>query len=292
MAMQKRGGLGKGLEALFIDNETAKAETASMLRISEVEPNREQPRADFDEDSLAELSESIRLHGVLTPILVRPLPGGRYQIIAGERRWRAARMAGLSQIPAVVREADDRQTMELALVENLQRDDLNPMEEALGYQMLSEQYGLTQEEIADRVGRSRPAVTNAMRLLSLPGQVTDMVRKGELSAGQARAILALPEAVREETAARAVREGLTVRQLERLSEKPSSAENRKKKAVKVGGDNFYREMEVALRQELHRGVAVRAQGDKGSITIDFYSREELADIAARLTKHQSLKKGE
>ncbi len=287
MAMQKKGGLGKGLEALFIDNHTDDREAATLLRISEIEPNKGQPRTNFDDAALIELCDSIREYGVLSPILVRPLPGGRYQIVAGERRWRAARMAGLAEIPVVVRQTTDLETMELALVENLQREDLNPMEEALGYKMLTEQYGLTQEQIAARVGRSRPAVTNAMRLLTLPDQISAMVRKGELSTGQARSLLSLPEAMREEMASRAVREGLTVRQLERLCNKPSSQEKPKKKNPGMGGgDNFYREMELALREELGRGVTVKADGDKGSITIDFYSKEELSDIAAHLTKQK------
>ena len=178
----RKGGLGKGLEALFVENETREI-APSTLKIGEIEPNRNQPRHDFDENALAELADSIREHGVLQPLLVRPLPGGTYQIVAGERRWRASRMAGLTELPVIIRDLDDVATMEVALIENLQRSDLNPMEEAMGYQELMQQHGYTQEQVAKRVGKSRPTVANALRLLALPEETARLVRDGKLSSG-------------------------------------------------------------------------------------------------------------
>ena len=185
-----KGGLGKGLEALFADNSTDSG-AVSSLAVSEIEPNRGQPRRHFDEAALAELADSIRQYGVLQPLVVRPMESGGYQLVAGERRWRAARMAGLSQVPVVIRELSDSETMELALIENLQREDLNPIEEAAGYRELMETFGLTQEQVSERVGKSRPVITNAMRLLGLPDAVRALVSQGELSAGHARALLGL-----------------------------------------------------------------------------------------------------
>ena len=175
----KKGGLGKGLDAIFAENTTESGSGAVELKISELEPNREQPRREFDEKAMAELADSIAQHGLLQPLLVRPLFGGGYQIVAGERRWRAARMAGLSEVPAVVREMSDHEVMELALIENLQREDLTPLEEANGYQTLLDKYGMTQEEVAKTVGKSRPAVANALRLLHLPEAIREMVERGE-----------------------------------------------------------------------------------------------------------------
>ena len=189
----RKGGLGKGLEALFVENETDEI-TPSTLKIGEIEPNRGQPRHDFDETALAELADSIREHGVLQPLLVRPMPNGKYQIVAGERRWRASRMAGLTELPVIIRDLDEAAAMEVALIENLQRSDLNPMEEAMGYQELMQQHGYTQEQVAKRVGKSRPAVANALRLLALPEETARLVRDGKLSSGHARALLGLPEA--------------------------------------------------------------------------------------------------
>ena len=208
----KKGGLGRGLDAIFAENTQESGSGAVMLRISELEPNREQPRKDFDEKAMAELADSISQHGVLQPLLVRPIFGGGYQIVAGERRWRAARMAGLSEVPAMVREMNDGEVMELALIENLQREDLTPLEEARGYQTLLEKYELTQEEVAKTVGKSRPAVTNAMRLLGLPQEIQDMVERGELSAGHGRALLAFAdEELMVAVARKAAAEGLQSR---------------------------------------------------------------------------------
>ena len=217
MAAQK--GLGKGLGALFEDyaEETREKSPYQLLPIHKVEPNRNQPRQDFDEEELAALAESISVHGIIQPLTVRELQSGYYQIIAGERRWRAARIAGLSEVPAVIMEADDKKVMELALIENLQRQDLNPVEEALGYQSLMADFGLTQEETAQRVGKSRPAVANALRLLSLCPDVLEMLRSGALSAGHARAVLQLKtEKQQKDAAQKIVALGLSVRQSELL----------------------------------------------------------------------------
>ena len=189
----KKGGLGKGLDAIFAENDTEDRNSAVAIRLNEIEPNRAQPRKDFNDKALAELADSIAQHGVLQPLLVRPIPGGGYQIVAGERRWRAARMAGLSELPAVIRDLSDAEMMELALIENLQREDLTPIEEARGYKALIDEYGLTQDEIAKTVGKSRPAITNALRLLHLPQEALDLLAAGKISAGHARALLMFPD---------------------------------------------------------------------------------------------------
>ena len=210
-----KGGLGKGLEALFKEN-TADEGQIVTLHLSEIEPNRDQPRKQFDENALSELSASIAQHGILQPLLVRPLAIGGYQLVAGERRWRAARMAGLTEAPVVIREMTDQEAAELAMIENLQREDLNPMEEARGYQSLMTSYGLTQEETARVVNKSRPAVANALRLLNLPEPVADMVLAGRLSAGHARALLAFPTPEeQQEMALKAEEQSLSVRELEK-----------------------------------------------------------------------------
>ena len=219
MAGKKKGGLGKGLYAIFAENDMEDANATVTLKISEIEPNRAQPRKDFNDEALAELADSIAQHGVLQPLLVRPLLGGGYQIVAGERRWRAARMAGVSEVPVVIREMSDHEVMELALIENLQREDLTPLEEAQGYQSLIDQYGMTQEETAKRVGKSRPAVANAMRLLHLCEPVRAMVEDGRLSGGHARALLPLPAKQQETAAAAVLKSDLSVRQTELLAKK-------------------------------------------------------------------------
>ena len=214
--MAKQRGLGKGLEALFADNNTDETQGAVTLKIGEIEPNREQPRKRFEEEALTQLAESIRTHGVIQPLLVRPLAGGGYQLVAGERRWRAARMAGLTEVPVVVKDLSEQETMEIALIENLQREDLNPIEEALGYQELMDAYGFTQEQVAKRVGKSRSAVANALRLIGLPEEIRPLLENGSLSAGHARALLALEDkAQMVETANLAVDKGLSVRELEK-----------------------------------------------------------------------------
>ncbi|WP_423241254.1 ParB/RepB/Spo0J family partition protein [Provencibacterium massiliense] len=272
------------MDALFADNSTGSS--AAALPINEIEPNRDQPRKQFDEESLAELADSIREHGVLQPLLVRPLPSGRYQLIAGERRWRASRMAGLSEVPVVVREMTDLEAMELALIENLQREDLNPIEEALGYRQLMESYGMTQEKVASSVGKSRPAVANALRLLNLPDPVLDLVRRGQVSAGHARALLALEDSgLIEENVQKVLADRITVRELEQLAKKCKRQKTSpKKKEPAFGEESFYRELELALRQELGRKVTIRhTAGEHGSIELDFLSQQDLCDIAERLS---------
>ena len=240
----KKSGLGKGLEALFAENAVEEQGKAITLRLLEIEPNRDQPRKQFDEEALSELSASIAQHGILQPLLVRPLPGGGYQLVAGERRWRAARMAGLEEVPAVIRELTDREAAELAMIENLQREDLNPMEEAKGYQTLMETYGMTQEEAARAVNKSRPAVANALRLLQLPDEVAEMVAEGRLSAGHARALLSFSEEERLPAAQEAAEKGLTVRELERRA-KAARAPKKNSPATAFSRDSFYHEVELA-----------------------------------------------
>ena len=287
--MAKPKGLGKGLDALFVDSQ-APDRGVSAIKLSSIEPNREQPRTKFDPAALQELADSIREHGVLQPLLVRPLENGMYQIVAGERRWRASRMAGLSEVPAVVREMQDSEALELALIENLQREDLNPVELALGYQTLMREHGLTQEEVARRMGKSRPAIANTLRILGLPPQVQERVREGKLSMGQAKALLALEDtALQMELAERAAGgAAVTVREIERLAQQRKAQENTPedvppaKQQQPAWGENFYKEMEIALSVELGRKVQVHQQGKKGTLTIEFYNKEELADLAQRL----------
>lgn len=278
----RKGGLGKGLEALFVENETREI-APSTLKIGEIEPNRNQPRHDFDENALAELADSIREHGVLQPLLVRPLPGGTYQIVAGERRWRASRMAGLTELPVIIRDLDDVATMEVALIENLQRSDLNPMEEAMGYQELMQQHGYTQEQVAKRVGKSRsgsgqcPAPAGPARgnCPAGPG------RKAQF--GHARALLGLPEAeMIPALAERICQEGLSVRETERLvagckvtGTAPKTAASRSE----WGEDSFWKEAELALAESLHRKVKIKVGRDgKGTLTVDFFSQEDLTEL--------------
>lgn len=290
MAKAKRGGLGKGLDALFVDNETTDAGT-STLRISEIEPNRDQPRKHFDEKALAELADSIREHGVIQPLLVRPLEDGSYQLVAGERRWRASRMAGLSEVPVVIQELDDEQVMAIALIENLQREDLNPIEEALGFRNLMETYGMTQEQVAKKLGKSRPAIANALRLLSLPQEVLPMVEAGEISAGHARALLALGEQEEMLRVAKLIGEGkLSVRDVEQMSQKAKKAHTKEKphsgQEEGFWGENFLKEMELALEGELGRKIKISGnpKTNVGTVEIPFYNKEELADIASRLAR--------
>ena len=277
----KKGGLGRGLDLLFADNGAEGEQNVVMLPIGEVEPNREQPRRDFDQETLLQLADSIREHGVLQPILARPLPGGNYQIIAGERRWRASRIAGLGEIPVIVKELTDGEAMELALIENLQREDLNPVEEALGYQKLMDQYGNTQEEVAKRVGKSRPAVANTLRLLQLPDQVLNYVKNGELSAGHARALLSV-ESDREtvDLARELIRTGATVRQAEKLVKKRSQSPQEKTVDFL---HSYYAEVELALTEALGRKVNVTAKRNKGTLQIEFYDEADLGALAKRLS---------
>ena len=214
----KRGGLGKGLDALFMENDAEDSAGTVTLKISEIEPNRSQPRHDFNEESLRELADSIAAHGVLQPLLVRPLPEGGYQLVAGERRWRASRMAGLFEVPVIIRELSDSETMQISMIENLQRENLNPVEEALGYKTLIDEYGFTQDELSKTVGKSRPVITNALRLLKLSQEILDMLRNGEITTGHARALLSIDNADEQLRIAQLiVKNDLTVRDIERIA---------------------------------------------------------------------------
>lgn len=284
--MAKKGGLGKGLDALFLDNDTNSSGTLMRLRLSQVEPNKAQPRRQFDEAALAELADSIREHGVLQPIAVRPLPDGSYQIIAGERRWRASRLAGLTEIPAVIVDAGEQQVMELALIENLQREDLSPLEEAEGYRTLIERYGLTQEQTASRVGKSRPVVANALRLLELPAPALEKLKAGEITAGHARVLAGVPDGEMLSTLLeRTVKEGLSVRALEKLSraQKPGKPREKKGKAAPAWGDPYCREAEISLTEQLSAKVLIKQNGEGGTLSIEFYSREQLQELVKKLS---------
>ena len=284
MASQK--GLGKGLGALLgdFDEEVSGNTPYQVLPIYKVEPNPNQPRQDFDEVELQSLSDSIAEHGVVQPLTVRQLDSGYYQIIAGERRWRAARMAGLSEIPAVIIEADDKKTMELALIENLQRQDLNPVEEALGYRSLMDDYGLSQEETAARVGKSRPAVANALRLLSLNPEVLLMVRKGTLSAGHARAVLSLKsEKLQLEAANKIVNLALSVRQAETLCKNMAKEPVHTQQPLTLAV-NYVAECEKALSKQLGRGVKIINGKRKGKFELEFYGQEDLQVLLDALMK--------
>ena len=281
MASKKPSGLGRGLGALLGDDVLKTETTGSLsLPISQVESCSSQPRKHFDEASLAELAASIQEHGIIQPLTVRKLASGYYQIIAGERRWRAARLAGLSEVPVIVIEADDRKAAELAMIENLQREDLNPMEEAAGFQSLIETYHMTQEEAATRVGKSRSAVTNALRLLSLTPSVRKLVEEGKLSAGHARALLPLSPAVQESAAAAVVSGGLSVRQTEALA-KRLSAEKKPEKPALTGVD-YTAEAQKDLSSKLGRGVKIVNGRKKGRIELEYYGLDDLNDLLEAL----------
>ena len=286
MASQK--GLGRGLGALLgdFDQDAAEDSAYKLLPLHRVEPNPDQPRQDFDEEELAALAESIRVHGVLQPLTVREAGGGYYQIIAGERRWRASRMAGLTDVPAIVIEADDRKAKELALIENLQRQDLNSVEEALGYQSLMNEFGLTQEEAAQRVGKSRPAVANALRLLTLDEKVLDMLRAGELTAGHAKAILMLKSEKKQLEAAQKIANlGLSVRQAELLCKNMSKEQPEKKEPAAFQVD-YVRECEKSLSKHLGRGVRIVNGKRKGRFELEFYGQDDLQTLLDALMKIQ------
>ncbi|MCL2445727.1 MAG: ParB/RepB/Spo0J family partition protein [Oscillospiraceae bacterium] len=294
MPTAKKSALGRGLDSLFEENGGLDEQTAALsqvkLRVMDLEPNREQPRQLFNEESLTELSRSIAEHGVLQPILVRPQPSGAYQIIAGERRWRAARAAGLAEVPVVIRDFTDEEAMAAALIENLQREDLNPMEEAAGYQQLMDAFDLTQEEVSRRLGKSRSAVGNALRLLNLPDGAMELVREGKLSAGHARALLALDylHSSAERIAEEVVAGELSVRETERLVKR----ENAVQAPPDVSADflyeprraSFYDEVQLSLEQCMGRRVKVETRGknENGTLVIDFHNQEDLQRIAKLL----------
>ena len=279
----KKGGLGRGLDSLFDEN-AADAGGAVSININDIEPNRGQPRKDFDEKALSELADSIAQHGLIQPIVVKPTVDGRYSIIAGERRWRACRQAGLNEVPVIIKDADEQTLMEIALIENLQREDLNAVEEALGYRSLIDGYGLTQDEVAKRMGKSRSAVTNALRLLSLNDTELEALRRGTITAGHARALLSCED---EETRGKmllAAADGASVRELEKMSAAAKKAKP-VKTAEKQQKPTFYSEVELSLKNELHRKVSITSNGKgRGAITIEFLSDDELSDFARRLAE--------
>lgn len=279
---KKFGGLGKGLDTIFAENETEDSNSSVMVKISEIEPNRSQPRKDFDENSLSDLAQSISQHGLLQPLLVRPLPIGGYQIVAGERRYRACRMAGLTEVPVTIRELSDTETMELALIENLQREDLSPIEEALGYKALIDEHGFSQEEVATSVGKSRPVIANSLRILKLPDSVLEYVKQDKISAGHARALLMLDnEEDMLELAQLIYKKDLSVRQAEKLAKKKPEVEEDTQPERKP---SFYSMVELALNESLGRKIKVNKNKGKqgGVLQIEFYSDEELTELSNKL----------
>lgn len=291
MATKKPAGLGRGLGALMGDDALKTESTGSLfLPLSQVESCSSQPRKSFDESALSDLADSIRQHGIIQPLTVRKLASGYYQIIAGERRWRAARLAELTEVPVVVIEADDRKAAELAMIENLQREDLNPMEEAGGFQALIELYHMTQEEAAARVGKSRSTVTNALRLLSLAPQVRQLVEDGKLSAGHARALIPLPAALQESAAHSVVSGGLSVRQTEALA-KQLSADRQSKGKPPLSGPNYALEAQKELSYVLGRGVKIVSGKKKGRIELEYYGVDDLNALLEALAVLRLKKSG-
>ncbi|HIW55220.1 MAG TPA: ParB/RepB/Spo0J family partition protein [Candidatus Ruthenibacterium merdigallinarum] len=284
----KKGGLGQGLGSLFAqaDSQLDEEESGALtLRLAEVSPDKNQPRRTFDETALGELASSILEHGVLQPIVVRPAAAGGYTIVAGERRWRAARIAGLSEIPAIVRNMTDEQAMEIALIENLQREDLDPVEEAMGYRQLMDRCGYTQEQAAARLGRSRSAVANSLRLLHLPQKALELLRSGAISAGHAKAILSLEGRDAQDEAAQLIADkGLSVREAEALCKRMSRKPPRKKELLRPA---LPTEVELSLAERLGTEVKVRYQDGRGSLQIHFYSDDQLRAFANLLGEYQT-----
>lgn len=281
MQKQKKKALGRGLDAILVDaniSDIAETGGVTMVRISDVEPNAAQPRKVFDSEELEALSESISLYGMIQPITVRMI-GGMYQIVTGERRWRAARMAGLSEVPVIVISADDKKVAELALVENIQRSDLNPIEEALGFAALIEEHGLTQEEAAKRIGKSRSAVTNALRLLNLPESVRKMIESGDLSAGHAKVLLAIPDAdTLEKAAVQVVSRDLSVRDTEKLVKKLEEAAAEEEEEKVVRDVDHTRALEVRVQKALGRTIKINEKGKNHAITIGYSDNEDLEKL--------------
>ena len=272
----KKRGLGKGLDAIFAENTDETTEGAVSVKISEIEPNRDQPRKEFDSEALSELADSISQHGVLQPLLLRPLLTGGYRIVAGERRWRAARMAGLTEVPAIIREMSDAEEMLFALIENLQREDLTPLEEARGYRTLIEAQDFTQEEVSKAVGKSRPAITNALRLINLPEDIQGMLERGEITAGHARTLLSFKSQEDMRLGAQKAKDGASVRELEalakRLNEKKESLPKTPRK------NQYFEEAQLAVGEYLNRRVKVAGSKKKGTLQIEFYGEEDLQNL--------------
>lgn len=282
---KKTGGLGRGLDSLFADNSVDELNpSVNKLRIMEIEPNRDQPRKDFDEKSLSELAESIEQHGVLQPLVVRPLTNGGYQLVAGERRWRAARIAGLTEVPVVIKELTDEEVIEIAMIENLQREDLNPLEEALGYRYMMDELNITQEQAAEKVGKSRPAVANAIRLLRLPDEVQEMVKNNLISPGHARALLGFEnQELIIQAAKRIVKEDLSVREVETLVKNSQKAPKVPKQQKR---DKFFSEVELALVENLGRKVKIKeSKKDSGVLEIEFFDKDDLESLAMKLENY-------
>lgn len=278
------GGLGSGLDSLFSDN-TTEVQVKKTLRITEIELNREQPRKNFSDEAITALAESIRDHGMLQPILVRPMEDGSYRIVAGERRWRAARMLGLDEVPVNIKEMTDTEAAQLALIENLQRENLNPVEEAMGFKELIEKYGMTQDAVAKTIGRSRSSVSNSMRILALPDRILNMVEDGELSLGHAKALLSFEnEDLMIATAVKAANGGLTVRQVERAAQKSLENEDEQSEKSNRRIDNYFVEVELSLKEALGRKVKVDYGKNKGALTLEFYDKDDLAAIVKRLAE--------
>lgn len=282
---KKLGGLGKGLNAIFMENDAEDNNSTVTLKLSEIEPNKDQPRKEFDDNALADLAESISKHGLLQPILVRPIIGGGYQIVAGERRYRASRMAGLTEVPVIIRELSESETMEIALIENLQRENLTPIEEALGYRTLMDEHDFSQDDVSKAVGKSRSAVANSLRLLKLPEDILNMVSDGKISAGHARAILSLDnEKDMKFLADEIIKKDLSVRQAEKLSKKMTQVKKEATEKQHLPKASYFSEVELALTEYLGKKVSVSPLKDKkgGILQIEFYSDEELAELANKL----------
>lgn len=285
--MAKKGGLGIGLDALFLDNSATENSTSAVkLAIHEIEPNRDQPRKSFNEKALSELAKSIEKNGIIQPLLVRPMSDGSYQLVAGERRWRAAHMAGLHEVPVTIREMTDEEASVFALIENLQREDLNPVEEAEGLKSLIETYGFTQEEAADRVGKSRVAVTNTLRLLKLPQSVLSLLGEGKITAGHSRALLGLDdEKEMLRIADSAITNELSVRQVEKMVKYAAQGEKATPKKREKKRDKYYDEVELALTEALGRKVKIYlSKGGKGTLEFEFFGKEDLTQLAKDLDK--------
>ncbi len=285
--MAKKGGLGRGMDSLFLDNSASdNGNSAVKLAIHEIEPNREQPRKSFNEKALQELAKSIEKNGIIQPLLVRPMADGSYQLVAGERRWRAAHMAGLTEVPVTIREMSDEEASVFALIENLQREDLSPVEEAEGLKSLIETYGFTQEEAADRVGKSRVAVTNTLRLLKLPQSVLTLLSDGKLTAGHSRALLGLDdEKEMLRIADSAITNELSVRQVEKMVKYASQGEKASPKKREKKRDKYYDEVEIALTNALGRKVKIfLSKGGKGTLEFEFFGKEDLTQLAKDLDK--------
>ena len=278
---KKMSGLGKGLDLIFMENNTESENTPITLKLDELEANKQQPRNDFDDEALKELADSIAKHGIIQPIVVKPISSGKYKIIAGERRYRASKMAGLTEVPVIVKDISDSEIMELALVENLQRENLTALEEAKGYQSLMDNYGLTQAEVAETVGKSRPYVANTVRLLNLPENVLEKLESGEITAGHARAMLTLSNSDDFDRALKTtISQGLNVRQLEQLIKKMTFREIEKPKSfMTIKSDVFYKKIESDLQKKLkHKIKIVSGKRKKGTVQIEFLGEEDLSNI--------------